>query len=84
MEEYIKTFAERLYSIRMEKNLTMQQVADDLKTGTSTLSQYENCQREPKLGILLKLSKYFDVDVNWLIGYSNIRKVDACGETKKS
>lgn len=72
--EYLKIFSQRLKSLRIEKNLTQQELAEMIDTVKSTISQYESCKREPVLSILLRLSKALDVDISYLIGESNERK----------
>jgi transcriptional regulator with XRE-family HTH domain len=74
MEFYAKTFAKRLRDLRDEKNITLMELAEVLGIGVNTLSQYENNLREPKFTILLKLINYFNVNIDWLIGCSDIRK----------
>ena len=74
MEEHVKIFAERLKTLRDERGMTLIQVAEKTGVGISTLSQYENCEREVKIFNLLKLMKFFNVDADWLLGTSNIRK----------
>jgi transcriptional regulator with XRE-family HTH domain len=49
MEEHIKIFAERLKTLRDERGMTLIQVSEKSGVGVSTLSQYENCEREVKI-----------------------------------
>ena len=74
MEEHVKIFGERLKSLRLEKNLTLTMAAEGIGVGISTLSQYENGEREVKTLNLLKIMKYFDVTADYLLGASDIRK----------
>lgn len=74
MEEYLKVFAQRLRTLRIEKNLTQQELADMIGTVKSTISQYETCKREPVLSILIKLANALDVSIPYLIGESDDRK----------
>lgn len=74
LEEYLKIFAERLKKLRIEKNLTQQELADMIGTVKSTISQYETCKREPVLSILIKLANALDVSIPYLIGESDDRK----------
>lgn len=76
MEEYLKVFAQRLRALRIEKNLTQQELADMIGTVKSTISQYETCKREPVLSILIKLAKALDVDIPYLIGESDVKKTE--------
>jgi transcriptional regulator with XRE-family HTH domain len=74
MDEHVKIFAERLKALRIEKNLTLVALAELTGLGISTLSQYENGEREVKTVNLLKIMKFFDVTADYLLGASDLRK----------
>lgn len=56
-----------LKKIRKEKKLNQQKVAMDLNISREALSYYENGKREPSLDMLIKMSEYFHVSINYLI-----------------
>ena len=56
-----------LSKIRKLKHLNQQKVAMDLNISREALSHYENGKREPSLDMLNKLSKYFNVSIDFLI-----------------
>ena len=56
-----------LKKIRIAKNLNQQKVAYDLHISREALSYYENGKREPSLQLLVSMSKYFNVSINYLI-----------------
>ena len=56
-----------LQKIRKEKKLNQQKVAMDLHISRESLSYYENGKREPSLALLLQMSEYFNVSINYLI-----------------
>lgn len=56
-----------LKNIRKERNLNQLKVALDLNISREALSHYENGKREPSLNLLLAMSKYFNVSINYLI-----------------
>ena len=56
-----------LKSIRRQRNLNQQKVAMDLNISREALSYYENGKREPSLGLLVQMSDYFNVSINYLI-----------------
>ena len=56
-----------LRMIRKERNLNQLKVAMDLNISREALSHYENGKREPSLDMLNKLSKYFNVSIDYLI-----------------
>lgn len=64
-----------LKNIRKEKGLNQQKVAMDLNISREALSHYENGKREPSLSMLIKMSDYFNVSINYLItGQDFIKK----------
>ena len=56
-----------LKEIRKKKNLNQQKVALDLNVSREALSHYENGKREPSLNMLVIMSKYFNVSIDYLI-----------------
>lgn len=67
-------FAERFKALRIENNLTQKDISDDLGISKSAIGMYENGNREPNFDLLCKISDYFNVDIDYLLGKSN--KVD--------
>ncbi|MFV3012943.1 helix-turn-helix domain-containing protein [Clostridium botulinum] len=62
--------------LRKENNLTQKELGDKLNVGKSTISQYENNINTPDIDIIKKISKIFDVSVDYLLGNTDIRKND--------
>lgn len=56
-----------LKEIRKKRGLNQQKVAIDLNISREALSYYENGKREPSLKLLLDMSKYFKVSIEYLI-----------------
>ena len=56
-----------LKNIRKKRNLNQQKVAMDLNISREALSYYENGKREPSLALLVAMSNYFKVSINYLI-----------------
>lgn len=56
-----------LKNIRITKNMNQQKVAYDLNISRESLSYYENGKREPSLELLVNMSQYFNVSINYLI-----------------
>lgn len=56
-----------LKNIRKKRNLNQQKVAMDLNISREALSYYENGKREPSLELLVAMSKYYNVSINYLI-----------------
>ena len=60
--------------VRKSRNLNQQKVAMDLNISREALSLYENGKREPSLDMLNKLSKYFNVSIDYLINGEEFKK----------
>ena len=63
-----------LKNIRKLKNLNQQKVAIDLNISREALSHYENGKREPSLSLLVQMSQYFNVSINYLITGEEFKK----------
>ena len=63
-----------LKNIRKLKNLNQQKVAIDLNISREALSHYENGKREPSLALLIQMSEYFNVSINYLITGEEFKK----------
>ena len=64
---------ERLKELRVEKGISQKNLAEIFNIARSTLSQYESNQRTPSDEIKVKLSEYFNVSLDYLLGKSDIR-----------
>ena len=56
-----------LRQIRIKKGYTQLKVAMDLNISREALSYYETGKRSPDLQMLILMSEYFDVSVDYLI-----------------
>jgi transcriptional regulator with XRE-family HTH domain len=56
-----------LREIRKTRHLNQQKVAMSLNITQEALSHYENGRREPSLALLVQMSEYFNVSINYLI-----------------
>lgn len=67
-------FALRLKSLRLEKEYTLQQVADYLCVNKTTICFYENGKRFPSYQNIVKLSELFNVSIDYLLGNNSLVK----------
>ena len=51
----------RLRNLRRSRKLLLRDVANDLKISSSTLGNYETCNRSPNIEILNELAQYYNV-----------------------
>lgn len=63
----------RLRNLRLEQNKSLEIVAKYLNVTIQTVSNYETGKREMNPDTLLKLSKYYNVSIDYLLGKSDIR-----------
>ena len=59
---------QRLYDLRMDHNLTQQQVADMLGCKREVYRRYEKGTRTIPVDYLMKLADHYGVTVNYLLG----------------
>lgn len=68
------TFGERLKKIRVDNNISQNELAKYLEITPSSLSYYENEVRTPPITIINKLVNRFNVSANWLLGIETSNK----------
>ncbi|KAF1303965.1 helix-turn-helix domain-containing protein [Enterococcus sp. JM9B] len=59
---------EQLKKLRVQKQLTQKEVADYLNITPQTISKWELNRSYPDLDHLVKLSRFFNVDINLILG----------------
>lgn len=64
-------FANRLFEIRENRGITRQKAADDLGISRASLEYYEKGKRTPDLNTIGKISDYFNVSIDYLMGKSD-------------
>ena len=60
--------------IRKQKKYNQVKVAMDLSISREALSHYENGKRSPDIDMLVRLSKYFNVSIDFLINGEEFKK----------
>ena len=73
----MSNFSNRLKSLRLEKNLSLRQVAHLTDISSSALHAYEHGTRNPKRDTIEALCDLFNVDVDYLLGKSDIKNKTA-------
>lgn len=61
-------FKERLRELRVEKNLTQQDLSRMLGYGRTTVNEWETKGNEPNYDTLIKFAKFFGVTTDYLLG----------------
>ena len=63
----------RIKDLREDNDKTQQQIADHLGTSQTMYARYERGANEMPLRHLIRLAEYYNVDMNYLCGLSNIK-----------
>ena len=63
-----------LKEIRKKKNINQLKLAFDLEISREAISHYENGNRNPSLEMLIALSDYFNVSIDYLIKGEEFQK----------
>jgi len=61
-------FSERLKTVRTQKNLTQEDIANGIASNKSTISQYENGKRKADHEMIIKVSEYLGVSADYMLG----------------
>lgn len=80
------TFNERLKGLRKQRGLSQRALANELGVGSSTIAMYESGQREPDHEMTETIADYFNVDIDYLLGRSNVtlRYTDVLAEGQQT
>lgn len=62
---------ERIRNLREDRDLTQNQLAKELNCSQQVYSNYELGQRDIPTDILIKLSKLYNVSIDYILGISN-------------
>ena len=67
-----KIFSERLSVLMKERNVTQEELAQELGIKRQTVSLYKNGQSTPDAALLKDIAIYFNVSADWLLGLSDV------------
>ena len=67
----IKILGERIRTLRAEKKVGQNQLAQDINVSNASISYWENGRQEPSASALFKLANYFEVSVDYLLGITD-------------
>lgn len=57
-----------LKKIRLDRNMTQKDVADQLGCSSNIYSRYETGERQPSIEVLIHLSQIFEKSIDYLVG----------------
>jgi len=69
----MSTFGSRLKELRLENNMTQEQLGKLLKKSKNNISQYERDIRQADDETKKIIADYFNVSIDYLVGYSDNR-----------
>lgn len=67
----MKLIGKRIKAVRLQEGLTQTELGNILNVEKSAISHYENAERNIPVDIIIKISEYFDIDTNYLLGLNN-------------
>ncbi len=71
---YFSQYFTRIEDMRIDHDLTQQQIADILECNREVYRRYEKGIREIPVWALIRLAKYYDCTVDYLLGVSNSKR----------
>ena len=66
-------YTDLIRELRQEKKYNQTHVANVLQVAQTTYSDYENGRVRMPVNHIVKLARFYDVDLNFITGTSNIR-----------
>ncbi|CAI6079900.1 helix-turn-helix domain-containing protein [Cohnella sp. JJ-181] len=69
-----KAFGNRLKLIRKKRGFTMEQLGAEVGVAKTTISGYENGNREPQLAVVSKLAYSLRTTADYLIGITDVEE----------
>ena len=70
------TLGQKLKKLRMDKNLTQKDLADQLHVTFQTISKWENDENEPDIATLKELAKLYECSIDYLLSEEEEQQVE--------
>ena len=64
-------YFKRIYDLRIDNDMTQQQVADYLVCNRQVYARYERGQREIPVSMLIKLAELYKTSTDYILGLTN-------------
>ena len=61
-------FGQHLKILRTQRNITQKKLAESIGVSERGIQNYELNARKPTFDILIKLSRFFDISIDYLVG----------------
>ena len=72
-------FGNKLKLLRLQDNMTQEQLAQKLNLTKSVISAYETGLRLPSYDVLIRIAKIFNVSTDYLLGLEHKQEVELSG-----
>lgn len=70
---------QRIKELRTARNLNQVELARELCVSKQTVSNWENDNIQPSIEMLMKISKFFNVTTDYMLGNESIKTVNVDG-----
>lgn len=70
------SLGKRIKFLREEKDVRQEDIGNILNVSKSAVSQWENDLRTPDMDVVIKLSDFFNVSTDYLLGQTDIKNTD--------
>jgi transcriptional regulator with XRE-family HTH domain len=67
----LNAFGPRLKMLRVDKDLSRDDLGKILGITLTTIGRYESMRRSPSIDIVVKIARYFNVTTDYLLGLSD-------------
>ena len=67
-------FFKRLYDLRIDNDLTQQEVADYLTCNRQVYARYERGLREIPVSMIIKLARFYKVSTDYILGLKDSKQ----------
>ena len=64
----------KLKDLRAEYGISQQRLADVLNVSQQSINKYENNHAQPDIETLKKMADHFNTSIDYLVGYTDIRR----------
>lgn len=80
---FTSVFPYKIKELRHIRNMTQRELASDLGFAQTTYSQYELGKRQPEFDVLVRISDYFNVTTDYLLGRTDDSSPLKCNTEQK-
>lgn len=74
-------FDERIRQLRQAKRMSQVELSDALNVTKQSVSNWENNNIQPSIDILIRLSQYFSVSTDYILGLDERKYIEITGLT---